>query len=414
LKIAFIVNSFPILSETFILNQITGLLDLGHKVDIYSRFSPSQIKVHPDVENYKLHFFTHYLDKLPKNKAKRILNALILFATNFHKNPIAVFNSTNIFKFGKEAFSLYLFYIIIPFLGKNYDIIHCHFGPSGNLGVLLKSVGIKGKLVVSFHAYDLTKLLVTKGNYFYSKLFQRADLLMPISNHWEIKLKELGCPSNKIIVHHMGVNTNIFKFVVRKPYDINIINILSVGRLVEKKGFEFGIRAVALIKRKYPKVKLKYCIVGNGMLRNHLSTLIKKLELFDIVEILESKTQNEVKELMIHSHIFLLPSITAQDGDQEGIPVVLMEAMATGLPVISSLHTGIPELVQDGQSGFLVPERNVDAMKKKLEYLINHPEICPEMGRAGRKFVEEHYDIKKQNKKLVKIYEELLNEREHL
>src|SRR4030065_356569 len=100
--------------------------------------------------------------------------------------------------------------------------------------------------------------------------------------------------------------------------------------------------------------------------------------------------------------------VTASDGDSEGLPVVLLEAQAVGLPIISSLHGGIPEGVLDSKSGFLVPEKDVDALAKKIEYLIEHPELWPDMGRYGRKFVEERYDIQKLNQRLVKIYKALL------
>jgi len=409
MKIAFIVNVFPALSETFILNQITGLIDLGHEVDIYSRWTPSKSKVHADVEKYKLCASTYYLNEVPEDKIKRILKALGLLAINFHKSPLTILNSLNIFKYGREALSLYLFYHAVVFLRKRYDIIHCHFGPNGNFGSILKSIGIKGKLVVVFHAHELTELLVREGSDIYNGLFLKADLIMPISNHWEKKLIELRCPADKIIVHHMGIDSDLFKFTELRNDGLGSINILTVGRLVEKKGVEVGVRAVALMLQKYPELVIRYSIVGDGILRNHLEALVKTLEISNNVRMLGPKTQDEVKKLMSESHIFVLPSITARNGDQEGIPVALMEGMATGLPVISTYHTGIPELVQDGRSGFLVPERDVDALAEKLEYLILHPEIWPEMGRAGRKYVEEHYDIKKLNKKLVKIYEDLLS-----
>lgn len=410
MKIAFIVWAFPALSETFILNQITGLIDLGHEVDIYSRSTPQENKVHQDVEKYKLDDRTYYLDNIPQNNIKRILKALYFFATNFYKSPITILNSLNIFRYGREALSLYLLYHAVAFLRKQYDIIHCQFGPNGNFGSILKSIGIKGKLIVVFHAHELTELLVREGRDIYNGLFLKADLIMPISNHWKKKLIELRCPVEKIIVHHMGLNNNLFKFAISRNGDLSSIHILSVGRLVEKKGMEVGVRAVALILKKYPKLAIKYSIVGDGILKEYLETLIRRLGISDKVRLLGSKTQNEVKKLMSESHIFVLPSITARNGDQEGIPVVLMEAMATGLPVISTYHTGIPELVQDGQSGFLVPERDVDALVEKLEYLVLHPEVWPKMGKAGRKYVEEHYDIKKLNKRLVKIYEDLLSE----
>ena len=104
----------------------------------------------------------------------------------------------------------------------------------------------------------------------------------------------------------------------------------------------------------------------------------------------------------------IAPSVTSAEGNQEGIPMVLMEALATGLPVIASSHSAIPELVQDGKSGFLVPERDVDSLAEKIKYLIEHPETWPEMGSTGRKFVEKNYDIEKLNDRLEKIYIKLI------
>jgi colanic acid/amylovoran biosynthesis glycosyltransferase len=119
--------------------------------------------------------------------------------------------------------------------------------------------------------------------------------------------------------------------------------------------------------------------------------------------------QNECLKLYQEANIFILPSVTSDNEDQEGTPVVLMEAQAMGLPVISTFHSGIPEVVVEGKSGFLVPEKDVDALAEKLEGLIEHPEIWPEMGRYGRKFVEERYDIKKLNQQLVEIYQNLIS-----
>ena len=118
--------------------------------------------------------------------------------------------------------------------------------------------------------------------------------------------------------------------------------------------------------------------------------------------------QDEYLKIYQEARIFVLPSVTASKGDEEGTPVVLMEAQATGLPVISTFHSGIPEVVIHGKSGFLVPEKDVDALAERLEYLIEHPEIWPEMGKEGRKFVEKKYDIKKLNQQLVEIYQDLL------
>lgn len=111
------------------------------------------------------------------------------------------------------------------------------------------------------------------------------------------------------------------------------------------------------------------------------------------------------------SDLFLAPSVTSQDGDTEGIPVAIMEAMARGLPVLSTRHAGIPELVEDGKSGFLVPERDPDALAKKLAYLVQHQDLLPKMGRAGRNFIERHHDIEKLNDQMVQMFHQLLGDK---
>ncbi|MBA7689291.1 GDP-mannose-dependent alpha-(1-6)-phosphatidylinositol monomannoside mannosyltransferase [subsurface metagenome] len=136
--------------------------------------------------------------------------------------------------------------------------------------------------------------------------------------------------------------------------------------------------------------------------------LQKSSKIKNYVKILGAVEQDEILKLYQQAHIFVLPSVTASNGDQEGIPVVLMEAQAVGLPIISTYHSGIPEVIMDGKSGFLVPEKDVNALADRLDYLIEHPEIWSEMGRCGRNFVEEKYDIKKLNQQLVEIYQNLI------
>jgi colanic acid/amylovoran biosynthesis glycosyltransferase len=252
----------------------------------------------------------------------------------------------------------------------------------------------------------MSAILIDQSYNVYNKIFDVSDILMPISNYWKRKLIILGCDEKKIIVHHMGINLDKFKFYEVGEKSRELIKILTVGRLVEKKGYEYMIRAIAKVVKKYRNIE--YLIAGDGNLMNKLEELVSELNINNYVKFLGGVNQDEVLKLNQQAHIFILHSITAKNGDQEGIPVALMEAQATGLPIISTFHSGIPEIVLDGQSGFLVPERDVDAMAGRLEYLIEHTEIWTEMGRAGRKFVEENFDIKKLNKQLVEIYENII------
>ena len=130
-----------------------------------------------------------------------------------------------------------------------------------------------------------------------------------------------------------------------------------------------------------------------------------------MLRLLGWRDRTEILRLYEQSHIFLAPSVTSEDGDQEGIPVVLHEAMASGMPIISTRHTGIPELVDDGESGFLVPERDPDAIADRLTYLIEDPERLNGMGQRGRRHIEENNNMDKQIDRLIEIYRLLLEDR---
>jgi len=404
MKIAFIVSGFPTLSETFILNQITGLLDMGHDVEIFAQFNPKERKVHPGVKKHRLMKRVHYFN-IPQNKIIRILKAISLIIINFHKSPIKILKSLNIFKYGREALSLRLLYLIILFLNKEFDIIHCHFGPNGILGAYLKEIGIQGKYVTSFHGYDVNSYPNAVGKGVYNDLFKKGDLFTSNTHYTKQQVLKLGCGENKIIILPVGLRMDRFKFSIRKNQPGELIRILTVGRLVEKKGHEYALRAIAKILTKYKN--LIYIIAGDGPLRGKLEYLVLELGIKNYVRFLGAVEQDEVLKLYRKSHIFVLPSVTASNGDREGQALVLQEAQASGLPIISTIHNGIPEGVIDGKSGFLVPERDVDALADKLEYLIKHPELWLELGRCGRDFVKEKYDIKRLNQRLVEIYESL-------
>lgn len=169
---------------------------------------------------------------------------------------------------------------------------------------------------------------------------------------------------------------------------------------------EYAVRAVAKLEKDVSRVE--YSIVGDGPLRKSLEQLIGALGMAASIKVLGWKRQDEVAEILKTAHLMLAPSVTAADGNEEGIPNALKEGMAMGLPVVSTRHAGIPELVDDGVSGFLVPERDVGALVAALRRLIAHSEHWPAMGRAGRDRVEGRYDAAALNDHLVEIYRQAL------
>jgi colanic acid/amylovoran biosynthesis glycosyltransferase len=411
MKIAFIVNQFPALSETFILNQITGLLDRGHEVDIYAHSPRNDPGVHADVEEYDLLKRTYYMTgitSMPRNKLYRFVKGIGRIAIDLPKKPVAVLNSLNLLKFSKSAASLQLLFQIAPFLNKGpYDIVQCHFGPSGILAITLKAVGaIHGQIVTTFHGTDISSYIQKKGEHIYDDLFKTGDLFLCVSDRIKETLIKLGCDERKIIVHRCGVSTSKIVDHLHRSKTGDKIRLITIARLVEKKGVKYGIQSVARVLKKYPNIEYK--IAGDGHLRNSLQVLIEDLKVSENVKLLGWQMQEQITRLLQEADILLAPSVTSEDSDSEGIPVAIMEALAGGIPVLGSFHSGIPEAVQNGVSGLLVPEGDVDALSEKLEYLIQHSELRAEMGRKGRKYVEEHYDIDKQNDRLVEIYRGLL------
>lgn len=405
MKIAFILGGFPKLSETFVLNQIIGLLKLDHEVDIYAKYNPQEPLVHKDVEIYDLLKRTKFFN-YRSNFLFAILRIAYLIFTYFHKYPIKILKLLNIFKKRKDRSTLNQLDFLLSLLVKNYDIIHCHFGNNGNFGVFLKKKGIGGKLVTTFYGHDLTSLIVKYGKNYYKDLFTYGDLFLPICNYFKKILIDLGCNEKKIIVHPLGINPIKFKNVNKNEISKSYLNILSVGRLVEKKGFEYSIKAISnLISEKNI---IYYTIIGDGPLRSKLEGLIRELKIEKSVKCQGALEQNEVIKYYKNAEILISPSITAKNGDQEGTPTVLLEAQAMSLPVISTIHSGIPEIVIDGKSGFLVPEREIYAITEKLKYIINNPEKCIEMGKFGRKFIQKNFDIEKLNKKLIFNYQKIL------
>jgi len=412
MKIAVIVNEFPSLSETFVLNQITGFIDRGHEVDIFADQPQNNAVMHGSVSDYRLLERTRYWTRPSRNVVRRMSEAIRILFTYCLKNPRLLVKSLDVTKFGKSALSMRLLYDAETVWGgaNGYEVILCHFGPNGIRGMQLREVGVfNGVLATVFHGYDLTSYLKKRGARIYERLFEEGDLFLPISDYWRNRLLDLGCDKEKIVVHRMGVDCKQFRFLSRHLRPGEKVRILSVARLVEKKGIEYGIRALARLFVENSNVE--YTVVGDGPLRPDLENLVKTMGVQHAVKIVGWKDQSEVLEVCNGAHIFLAPSITSHDGDQEGIPVVLMEAMAMGLPVVSTLHSGIPELVRDGTTGFLVPEKDPAALAEKLGHLVANPELWPQMGHAGRRVIEEEYNIDVLNERLLSMTEELYRSR---
>jgi len=290
---------------------------------------------------------------------------------------------------------------------KNVKLLHAHFGTEGYKYLKLKE-NLNLPMITTFYGFDVSEIpRIPYWKKRYVQLFQEGDLFLTEGNNMKKELIKLGCPENKIIVQHLGVDLNIFNFTPRTFPGGGNITILIAGSFREKKGIHYAIQAFAKVKKDHPDIQLR--ILGDGPMRNKIESLISELGISSSVTLLGYQPHDVFLNEAASAHIFMLPSITAQNGDTEGgAPVAILEAQATGMPVISSYHADIPEVVVDGKSALLAPERDVGTLAKHLEYLVGNPDLWRMMGRAGREHVEKEYDLRTWSKKLENVYDRLL------
>ncbi len=432
MRIAFFVHRFPEISETFIARQIVGLSDLGHQVDIYSERSPLEQSLQPEIDRYRLRERTTYLDMQmpvatgywsmpawpvwgktwlpgadnPLRNWRRLLASLPTFLANTAAAPRLSLDVVRSALYSQEALTLEALYrlAILRRVIIRYNVIHAHFGPvAKNLRFARKLWGVP--MIATFHGYDYCAIPRTHGLNTYMHLFDEVDAITIHSEYGRKRLLALNCPPEKLRHLSVGLDPNEFSFRPRIVGDHESVRILTVARLVEIKGVRYAIEAIA--KLKFAGHRVQYDIIGDGPERSSLETQIKQLGLCDTVHLHGARGSLYVSEAMAQSHIFLLPSINLH-GDEEGTPVSLMEAQASGMPVLASRTGGIPEVVREGCSGLLFPERDTDAIADKMIYLLGHRGQWAQMGACGRAHVLENFDLHKLSRQLVSIYQQLI------
>lgn len=397
MHIAVITSQFPVLSQTFVLNQITALIDAGHDVTVIANRPRDKTPVHADVERYGLLERTIYWDQCLSLQTRANWRRLLQGGLRGGRSLLLGQGESLRTRFRRAAH-----------LSKApaFDAIICHFGNLARECQILRDLGVlRGPLATVFHGYDMSQELQLRGPNFYDQLLQKGDLFLPISGLWRERLIELGAAPERTKVHHMGIDLERFEFQPRKPAEDGTIRLLSIGRFVEKKGFAAGLRAFAKVAPDYPN--LRYTILGDGELREELEGLTQNLKIADRVELPGYKSRHEVQAQLQEHEILFTPSQTAANGDMEGIPMVLMEGMASGMPVLSTRHSGIPELVEHGKSGFLAGEGDVEELARYLRDLLEKPEAWEAMGQAGRAAVEAGFSLRDLNNRLITHLEEL-------
>ena len=290
---------------------------------------------------------------------------------------------------------------------KGIELLHAHFGDAGRRSLRLKrKLGIP--LVTTFYGIDASKWLwAPEMREAHRRLFREGDLFLVLGEDMARRLRAAGCPAERMRVQHLGIDVERIACRPRTwPGHGGGIVLLYCGRLVKKKGIRYALEAFAQLAGKWKA--LEFRIVGEGPLRPAVERAVRRMNLQDRVALRGALSHSETLCEMQDAHLFILPSVTAPDGDMEGTPTVLLEAQASGLPVVSTYHADIPEVVVTGQTGFLVPEYDAQALADRLDYLLEHPDVWADMGQAGRRHVERHYNIHREVAKLEAIYRDLI------
>lgn len=282
------------------------------------------------------------------------------------------------------------------------DVVHAHWGPDA-MRVAPLCRELKLPLVAQFHGFDVSRLL---DDPVYVRalpaLFRDMDLGISVSETMREKLIKLGCPPERVVAHYIGVNQEYFEEYPWQP-DPNEFVVLQVGRLMEKKGHRYAVEALALVAGDLPRARLHF--IGDGPLETELREQVAKLKLESRVEFLGRRSHAEVLRQMRACDAVLAPSVTAGDGDMEGLPVVVMEGLACGKPVVSTRHAGIPEVVCYSEPDWLVEERDVTGLAERLRRLATDPPLCARLGGEGKQVALEKLHLPTQNARLAALYD---------
>ncbi|CAG7647754.1 glycosyltransferase [Paenibacillus allorhizosphaerae] len=293
---------------------------------------------------------------------------------------------------------------------RSFQLIHARFAPSGIRMIPFKQKW-KVPLVTSFHGYDTPgSNIMKKHRTSLQRLFKIGDCFTVPCQAMKRELIKHGCPADKIEVYYSGIDVEQFTYKERFFPEEGPVNIVYVGRLVAKKGPDVLIRAFRQVHRQFPQTKL--IMIGDGRLRRRLQQLSKSLRLENHIEFKGALSHQEVAEQLEKAHLFCLPSKKDSMGNQEGIPNALKEAMACGLPVISTFHAGIPELIDDGINGHLVAENSSKKLADKLIGVIRQPETWQQLGWNARTKIESEFNRKAQIGKLEQLFDRIIHTHE--
>lgn len=396
LHVGYVLRKFPVLSETFILNEILALQEQGVTLHIFALAKPRDSRFHEGVARLKAPIY--YLPAMTELGTLLRYNrqAARRFGRSYYRTlgyAARAANPTFILRFLQAG------YISIKARRLRIDHLHAHFANRAANAAYLASRISSIPYSFTAHAFDIyqhgvdRKALQTKLN--------TARHVITVSEYNRSHLcRSLNGTSVNITRVYNGID--LANFTPARNSSGDTFTVLAVARLIEKKGLHILIEACHYLKEM--DLEFRCWIIGKGAERRTLMNLIDLWELGECVQILAPHTQAEIVDRYHAANVFVLPCITAKDGNRDGLPVSIVEALACGVPVVTTPMTGIPEIVQDGHNGLLVPENDPRALAGAIDRLIREPDLRERLSARARDSVVSKFDIKVTSRQLREIF----------
>ncbi|QGX94810.1 colanic acid biosynthesis glycosyltransferase WcaL [Haloplanus rallus] len=397
LGVVYYVGLFPKLSESFILNEISELHKRGHNVAVFAQRNPEEEITHQEYRDIDIPVYysdpsyrdvlqlvsSHSIQKLTKYMPKGYMSCLSLKEIG------------SILLLSKQCADF------IHSLDFEVDIIHSHFATATRVAALLAAKENNIPCTVTAHAFEIFKSPdYAKIRYICNNM---SGIVVPSEYNRQYLDENIGVQNSIYVV---PATTRINKFESATSPIEN--RILTVGRLIEKKGITFAIEAVnQLIKQG---IDIEYHIIGSGPLKNRLQQQVSNSGIEDNVKFLGNVSDSSLKKELKEASIFLLPCVVAENGDRDAMPVVLKEAMASETTCVSTTVSAIPELITDGYDGVLVPPRDPDSLAVFIMDLLENPEERKRLAMNGKNTVRTEYSISISVDKLVDVFHSYTNE----
>lgn len=414
LRIGYVLKRFPRFSETFILNEILALERSGVEVEVFSLLRPAVEDRHALLSEMKAPVtYLPSTGSTCKLTVKQGLAAKTAALSGLFDN-VGTFPPIFSGKSPQEVAVLHLKASILAFLAHRSGIrhLHAHFGSDAVTVAALVSRLTGGSFSYTAHARDIYHTYVSPldDTRMRRAKIAEARFVTTVSDYNAAHLRNL-CPDAARRIHRLYNGIDMTRFVA-KPETRQPGRIVSVGRLIEKKGFPILIEACRVLRDRGHSFDCM--ILGDGPMRVQLEAQVAQLGLAGMVRLDGSVPQERLIAELQTGAVATLPCIVSESGDRDGLPTVLLEAMALGLPVVTTTVSGGPEIVADGETGLLCPPGNPAALASALESLLADPDRAAEMGAAGRLRAERHFDLERNVATLRGLFENALGRTERL